>query len=792
MQRTFPFVVVWCLLASSLVGKPAQELPDPGSLLVELSQLDPAAQLARIGTAFRSRAQSPEDQIALGEFLLSDRGEERGGEPVTSPLGPEVEAEICELLWPSYFALGRFDDALTCIEHWRVAAAGGDLERRLAEAWLSETTILMQLDRLGQAELAAEQALEIFAELGAPDEMARANTILGLLTFRQGKYGEATEYHSRVLSMGEESNNPSLRAQALSNLGLVYKKVGSMEEARDAFEQAFALAEEAGDERGRIVALSNLGNAYRELGELETALEIHRGLLTEHADGQGPLWRASCHGRVGRVLVEMGRDEEAEPELRQAIELRRGLGLTTELANALLEFGRLQLRRGEEAEALAMLEEAVDKLGTDPGLLERDVYQALAEAYRENQRYEESFEAYERFLELDHRLTTADLTERIAELSTRAKLAAREAEVDRLRAERDHDQLALEQERAQNLVLLITTIALGVLGIAGFAAMRIRARLLKRVREEEALLAEERRRAETFDTLTQLAAGTAHDFNNMLTAILGNLGLARDNVDPERLDRLLADTEAAAQQASGLTQELYDFARGSKVDLQVGDLAGPLRNWMRFSCTGTDVDVRFDVDDRLWPAVYDPGQLARVIHNLALNAIESMQGRGRIDLTASNVELAEDDPSGLPAGPYVRVRLTDTGPGVTPELAEHIFAPYVSSKNKGRGMGLATSYATVQRLDGRLRLVQAATGGATFEILLPARPSVSSSSGCGNDLSDHELAPLPRQEPRQSRGQASQRGASRVRPGLTGEAGLHEVGGSPAPKDRHDPERPSR
>ena len=171
-----------------------------------------------------------------------------------------------------------------------------------------------------------------------------------------------------------------------------------------------------------------------------------------------------------------------------------------------------------------------------------------------------------------------------------------------------------------------------------------------------------------------------------------------------------------------MTDQLLAFSRGGEPALEVGDLGPQIEGWVRFSCSGSGIEMRLDIPSGLWPARYDEGQLSQVVYNLVLNAKQAMPDGGRLLVTAENRTLAEGEVPDLSAGPYVRVALRDSGPGVPEELREKIFEPYFSTKSDSRGLGLASAYSILRRHGGLLRLQRNRGRGSTFELLLPAVP----------------------------------------------------------------------
>jgi PAS domain S-box-containing protein len=234
---------------------------------------------------------------------------------------------------------------------------------------------------------------------------------------------------------------------------------------------------------------------------------------------------------------------------------------------------------------------------------------------------------------------------------------------------------------------------------------------------------EQLRTADKLASLGVLTGGIAHDFNNLLAAILGNLSIARE---ANRLDAVLvgrlAEAEKACLRARDLTQQLMTFASGGGPIKHLAILADVIRDSAGFVLAGSRSRCVLRLPETLWPVEMDPGQISQVVQNLVLNADQVMTQGGNITVAADNITLGEESTQPLPAGAYVRVRVTDQGPGIPFEHLPHLFDPYFTTKEAGRGLGLATSYRIVQSHGGYLTVDSHPGHGTTFTFFLPATP----------------------------------------------------------------------
>jgi PAS domain S-box-containing protein len=246
----------------------------------------------------------------------------------------------------------------------------------------------------------------------------------------------------------------------------------------------------------------------------------------------------------------------------------------------------------------------------------------------------------------------------------------------------------------------------------------------QRARAEEAL-----RQAQKMEALGQLTAGISHDFNNLLTGILGSLELVRARLQAGRtadLDRFLCAAMMAGHRASALTRRLMTFARRQSLDAaptDVNHLVAAMDEFIRRT-VGETIAVTIELDDALWTAHCDAAQLENALLNLVINARDAMHDGGTLRIATSNAELDAAycaTQANLKAGDYVCIAVRDTGIGMPPEVAARVMEPFFTTKPVGQGTGLGMSmlYGFVEQSGGHVRLVTAPGQGTTVSVFLP-------------------------------------------------------------------------
>ncbi|BHH83800.1 PAS domain S-box protein [Desulforhopalus sp. 52FAK] len=238
---------------------------------------------------------------------------------------------------------------------------------------------------------------------------------------------------------------------------------------------------------------------------------------------------------------------------------------------------------------------------------------------------------------------------------------------------------------------------------------------------------EQLRQAQKMESVGRLAGGVAHDFNNMLSVILGHAELAMEDLDREHpIYNDLQQIQQAASRSSDITRQLLAFARKQIVSPKVIDLnetvAGMLNMLLRL--IGEDIDLAWLPGKQLWQIKIDPSQIDQILVNLCVNARDAIAGVGKITVETENCMLDEEYCSahaGFVSGQYVKIDIGDTGSGMDKEIVSHIFDPFFTTKdvNEGTGLGLAMVYGIVKQNNGFINVYSDTEQGTTFSIYLP-------------------------------------------------------------------------
>ncbi len=261
----------------------------------------------------------------------------------------------------------------------------------------------------------------------------------------------------------------------------------------------------------------------------------------------------------------------------------------------------------------------------------------------------------------------------------------------------------------------------------------------------EIILQEEIIKNQKIESIGLLAGGLAHDFNNILSGIMGNLYLAKtylgcDEFSIDEMREIISDMEQASERAKHLTTQMLTFSKGGTPVRKSINLKNLIYKSVNFSTVGSNVRCEFDIDDNLWSADADEGQIDQVINNLVINAAQAMQANGGIIKVSARNAFISDDDTDIPLTPgnYIRVSVADTGIGISPENLKKIFDPYFTTKTKGYGLGLASTYSIIKKHYGYITVTSKEGVGTTFTFYLMASREVSSEKDSHDILSRNE------------------------------------------------------
>ncbi|MFO7768382.1 MAG: response regulator [bacterium] len=266
----------------------------------------------------------------------------------------------------------------------------------------------------------------------------------------------------------------------------------------------------------------------------------------------------------------------------------------------------------------------------------------------------------------------------------------------------------------------------------------LQAALLLEENSEEERLRRNLGQAQRMESVGSLASAVAHDFNNILTAILGSVHLMKREVDEEHAFRGPLDTiERTALSAGKLAEQMLFLSRARTNHVEDLDLNGIVleaRSLLE-RVLRSDITLELDLEEGIWSVPADPSQVLHTLVNLCINAQEAMEGDGTITVATRNVDLTRGvrEKMGLGPGYYVLLTVTDEGAGIPPEISERVFDPFFTTKTEGTGLGLSTAYSFAEKQGGRVSLYSEPGEGTSIHVYLRALPDRARESKQSDD-----------------------------------------------------------
>ena len=603
--------------------------------------------------------------------------------------------------------------------------------------------VYWDLGRNNEAYAEFQRALAIHERLGPPENLANTLNNMGLILLELQRTREAIPYLERTLAIDQKAENPYGEAKSLSNLGGAYEQLKMWRRALDLHQQALAIRERIDDKEGIVRSLGTVASVRMQLGEPRAAIPLCErsialaaaiGAPRDEADQLQTLANAySALGDSGSALRAYRRYHQLETSMNDSLSRAHIAELDAGYRARERELELEDLRHEAESKRQELRRLMLGSVLLGGSLVLVGVLLILRvrsqrQIIESEQRYRALFHSsvVPTFLVDEEAQCVVDLNAAAANICQgvreqgRTPLAELEPEWVRRALLKVFEPgvaatVELEDSWSESSGRSRWTEVRGsAVSLAGRACRLVSVRdATERHAESEA-----RQREEKLRSLGVLAGRIAHDFNNVLTAVVGHISLARDSAASQR-DELLETAEKAAVGASRLTAQLLAFAKGGQPARRSTDLGRVLRESVALIGAGADMRIELEIPTGLWPAFADEAQLVQVVNSLGMNAKEATQGRGHLRIRASNFS---GELPGVPADSrqrFVRVDFADDGPGIPEALRSRVFEPYFTTKSTGSGLGLTTAYTICRNHGGDLSVVSREGVGTTFSLFLP-------------------------------------------------------------------------
>ena len=654
----------------------------------------------------------------------------------------------------------------TAIEHHlaalRISQSLGR-ESGMARSQNNLGLIYWQLRRLDEAKENFILALDVYREMKSEKNVTTCLSNLGLILIENDQAEEALPILEEALSNPAAEKSPLTKAEILSNLAFAHEKLDRDEEAMDYNNKALALREKINDKKGIVrtqgsiavllqkqkrhqeavdllqttlllareisarseeaAILESLADSYDQLGDPEKALFFFKESFELSNEIQGPevkarIAEATRLHEKERALIESriakNRAELNEKVIRFQRKEKRNLILAgVVLLVFLILVSGLYFSRARALRLTRLSNENLQK--TAMNLKESEArYRMLFESADVPKILvdSQSNEILDMNLTAQNWCGIGPGQESVSLESAPEWLE--QALSSYFRSEPADEVILDDCWTDQNGDLRWTEIRGASVTVDGKPAklLNVRDTTEKRTLEREQM------RSEKLESLGILAGGLAHDFNNALMAILGYAAIVRKKMGSP--SRELDLVEEVALKSSELTGQLLAFAKGNQPKRQLQPVAPLLRKSVELSGKGSKLKIEMEIDENLWQANLASGQFQQVVSNLVINANEAMPSGGMLAVRATNLD---ELPQGIECEPnqkFVCIEFVDNGVGIPKQFREKIFDPYWTSKKKGSGLGLATSFSIMKRHDGAITCKSREGIGTNFSLFFPA------------------------------------------------------------------------
>lgn len=223
------------------------------------------------------------------------------------------------------------------------------------------------------------------------------------------------------------------------------------------------------------------------------------------------------------------------------------------------------------------------------------------------------------------------------------------------------------------------------------------------------------------DLLGIFVSSTAHDLNNILTGIIGNISLAKNYIaNTHKSFNALDRAEKASVRTTELARQLMTFARCGEPVKKIFSLQHLVKETVSLALHGSNVKGTVDIPDSIHAIEADEGQISQVFHNIIINATQAMPGGGALTVSARNEILGVGNSMALPPGTYTGITFTDEGSGISDADLENIFTPYFTTKVSGNGLGLTSTRSIILKHGGHICVSSEEDKGTSFTIHLPS------------------------------------------------------------------------
>jgi signal transduction histidine kinase len=631
----------------------------------------------------------------------------------------------------------------------RIREKIGDTYGR-AGSMINMGNVFKEMGDYAQALAYYERALELDNAMASKDDVPYDLMNIATIYSEQGDYSTALEKLLESEKLFITNQNTEGLGFAHNNLGIIYQRMGDEANALDRYHRAQTSFTAANYPRGLSEALINIGTVYQERKDYNQSLAYYQQALTLAEQSKSKFTLALVKSNISSALDLLGRPEEAEQAIREAVALSREIGSLQSEANALFFLAKLLEGQGSYAQALSHAKQS-EQLNAKAGKREDapKILRLISKIYASQNDFENAFAYSELARARQDSMLSLDKKVTVAKLESKYQLAQQQARIQLLEQEKILQNQQLEKSRWQRSFYVTLSVLLVVFVVGLFLFNRKKEKINRLLRaqneaiqqknreisaqREEILMQKEELQAQAAmladlnKTKEKLFSILAHDLRAPLNSLRGAMEVflaepsQANNTGTQILEKLKRDVENNHVLLDHLLHWSFnqrDIIETNKTSFLLAKLVDEKLTLFKdiYSSKNIQINNRVSADIQVFA---DENQIKIVLHNLLSNALKFTPPRGQVTMDAALL------------GPSVQVRVSDTGVGMSKEEAERLFkgesmfSTRGTQNEKGTGLGLFLCHDFVRNQGGEIWVESEPGAGSTFLFTLQAAPSDS-------------------------------------------------------------------
>jgi signal transduction histidine kinase/Tfp pilus assembly protein PilF len=623
----------------------------------------------------------------------------------------------------AYCFMSQYNRALKYFEESLSLALNKGLKKEVALSYNSLGNYNYLTGNLEKALDYYKKALKIGEEIGNKQGMISYINNIGIIYSNMGKNDSALEYYFRSLKISESMKSKPGISKAYANIGAVYNDIKNYPKALEYFNKSLTLANEINDQYLKAGMLNNSGNIYAAMGNSAKALECYTTSLSIKEKIGDEFGKAISLADIGSIYSKMGNNKQALEYQKQALSIQQKTGNTEGEIIAYISLSKTYINIKKYKDAAENLEKAAVKAANFNTKMLLDIYEEESGLYEKMGKYNEAYNTYRRYKELNDSLFNENSSLQIAELQTKYETEKKDKEISLLLRDKKISDLNRNEEILIRNILLGGIIALlltGLVIIKKNMAIKKANRLLEdKVKETNEQKEELKKLSANKDKLMSIVS---HDLRSPFQALVGYSELLAVNIDDLSKDEIIdysKDINLTAHQTLEMLENLLEWSRLQLDKIQLNPERINAENFitktmrlMLHSASAKEIMIKAEIPQNFHIFADEP-MITSALHNLLTNSIKFSFKGGIVTVKAViNNNFAE-------------ISVIDNGVGITKQNISKLFNRNIhfstkgTADEKGTGLGLELTKELVERNGGTISVISEEGAGASFTFTVP-------------------------------------------------------------------------